>query len=166
VSTFDYLLLAMLLASALVGILRGLIREAMSLAIWVIALWSAARFDAQVAHLFSNTIRDPLWQLWAARLALFVGVLFGGSVVAWIVSYFVRRSVITGTDRTLGMLFGLARGVVLAGILVLALELGGFAAEPWWRESKLIPYAVAVAAELRDVAQLQLQLAEQQGVRL
>ena len=163
-STFDYLLLAMLLASALVGILRGLIREAMSLATWVVALWSAARFDAQVAPLFSNTLHDPLWQLWASRLALFVGVLFTGSVLAWVVGYLVRRSVITGTDRTLGMLFGLARGVVLAGILVLALELGGFAAEPWWRESKLIPYAAAVAAELRDVAQLQL--AEQQGVRL
>ena len=163
-STFDYVLLAMLLASALVGILRGLIREAMSLAIWVLALWCAARFDAQVAELFSNTLKDPLWRLWAARLAVFVGVLFAGSVLAWIVSYFVRRSVITGTDRTLGMLFGLARGVLLAGILVLALELGGFAAEPWWRESKLIPYAAAVAAELREVAQLQL--AEQQGARL
>jgi len=154
----------MLLFSALVGILRGLIREAMSLALWVLALWCAARFDARVAGVFSNTLHDPLWQLWAARLVLFVGVLFAGSVVAWIVSYFVRRSVITGTDRTLGMLFGLARGVVLAGILVLALELGGFAAEPWWRESKLIPYAAAVAAELRDAAQLQL--AEQQGARL
>jgi membrane protein required for colicin V production len=164
VSTFDYVLLAMLLASALVGILRGLIREAMSLATWVIALWCAARFDDQTARLFSNTLDDPLWQLWAARLVLFIGVLFAGSVLAWIVSYFVRRSVITGTDRTLGMLFGLARGAVLAGILVLALELGGFAAEPWWRESKLIPYAAAVAAELRDMAQLQL--AEQQGARL
>ncbi|MDH4023580.1 MAG: CvpA family protein [Gammaproteobacteria bacterium] len=163
-STFDYLLLAMLLASGLVGILRGLIREAMSLATWVIALWCAARFDDQTAHLFSNTLNDPLWQLWAARLVLFIGVLFAGSVLVWIVSYFVRRSVITGTDRTLGMLFGLARGVVLAGVLVLALELGGFAAEPWWQESKLIPYAAAVAAELRDMAQLQL--AEQQGVRL
>ena len=163
-SNFDYLLLAMLLASALVGILRGLIREAMSLATWVIALWCAARFDDQAARLFSNTLNDPLWQLWAARLVLFIGILFAGSVLAWIVSYFVRRSVITGTDRTLGMLFGLARGVVLAGILVLALELGGFAAEPWWRESKLIPYAAAVAAELRDMAQLQL--AEQQGARL
>lgn len=163
-STFDYVLLAMLLASALVGILRGLIREAMSLAIWILALWCAARFDAQVADLFSNTLKDPLWRLWAARLAVFVGVLFAGSVVAWTVSYFVRRSVITGTDRMLGMLFGLARGAVLAGILVLALELGGFAAEPWWRESKLIPYAAVVAAELREVAQLQL--AEQQGARL
>ena len=112
----------------------------------------------------SQGARDPLWQLWAGRLALFVGVLFAGSVVAWLVSYFVRRSVITGTDRILGMLFGLARGVVLAGILVLALELGGFAAEPWWRESKLLPYAAAVGAELRDVAQEQL--AQQPGVRL
>jgi len=164
VSSFDYLLLAMLFASALVGVLRGLIREAMTLAIWIVALWCASRFDVQSARLFSNTLSDPLWQLWAARLALFVGVLFAGNVLTWIVSYFVRRSVITGTDRTLGMLFGLARGVVLAGILVLALELGGFAEEPWWRESKLIPYAAAVAAELRDVAQLQL--AEQQRVRL
>lgn len=163
-STFDYMLLAMLLASALVGVLRGLIREAMSLAIWVLALWCAARYGTEAASLFSNTLDSPLWQLWAGRVSLFVGVLFAGSVVAWLVSYFVRRSVITGTDRTLGMLFGMARGVVLAGILVLALELGGFSAEPWWRESKLIPYATAVGAELRDVAQLQL--AEQQGVRL
>jgi membrane protein required for colicin V production len=160
-STFDYVLLAMLLASALVGILRGLIREAMSLAIWVLALWCAARFDAQAAPLFSNALDDPLWQLWAGRLALFVGVLFAGSIIAWLVSYFVRRSVITGTDRMLGMLFGLARGIVLAGILVLALDLGGFGAEPWWQESKLIPYAAAVGAELRDMAELQL--AEQQG---
>lgn len=163
-TTFDYILLAILLASALVGILRGLIREAMSLAIWVLAIWSAARFGPDAAPLFARTLDDPLWQLWAARLALFVGVLFAGSVVAWVVSYFVRRSVITGTDRTLGMLFGLTRGVVLAGILVLALELGGFSAEPWWRDSKLIPYAAAVGAELRDLAQLQL--AEQQGARL
>jgi membrane protein required for colicin V production len=85
-------------------------------------------------------------------------------VVAWLVGYLVRKSVITGTDRALGVLFGVARGVVLAGILVLALELGGFAAEPWWQESKLLPYAAKVGAELRDVAQEQL--AQQQGVRL
>lgn len=163
-STFDYIILGMLFASALVGVLRGLIREAMSLAIWVLALWCAARFDVPAARLFSDAIADPLWQLWAARLAIFVGVLFAGSIVAWVVSYFVRRSVITGTDRTLGMLFGAARGVVLAGVLVLALELGGFATEPWWRKSKLIPYAAAVGAELRDVAQAQV--ADQQGDRL
>lgn len=163
-SPFDYILLGVLLVSALVGAVRGLIREALSLVIWVVALWCAARFGGHAARLFSTVLDDPLWQLWAGRLALFVGVLFAGSVVVWLVGYFVRRSVITGMDRILGMLFGVARGVVLAGILVLALELGGFAAEPWWRESKLLPYAAAVGVELRDVTQEQL--AQQQGVRL
>jgi membrane protein required for colicin V production len=153
-----------LLLSAVLGIVRGLIREALSLAIWAAALWCAARFGAQAARLFGGVLDNPLWQLWAGRLALFVMVLFVGSLVAWLVSYFVRRSVITGTDRMLGMLFGLARGIVLAGLLVLALELGGFSTEPWWRESKLLPYAAAVGAQLRDMAQEQL--AQQRGVRL
>jgi membrane protein required for colicin V production len=164
VTAFDYVLLGMVLVSGLAGVLRGLIREALSLVIWVAALWCAARFGAQAARLFTSVLDDSVWQLWAGRLALFVGVLFAGSIVAWIVTYFVRRSVITGTDRVLGMLFGIARGAVLAGILVLALDLGGFAAEPWWRESKLLPYAAAVGAELRDVAEEQL--ANQPGVRL
>ena len=163
-STFDYILIAILVVSALVGVLRGLIREALSLVIWVVALWCAARFGGYAARLFGKTLDDPLWQLWAGRLTLFVGVLFAGSILAWLVGYFVRRSVITGTDRALGMLFGVARGVVLAGILVLALEAGGFAAEPWWRESKLLPDAAAVGAKLRDVAREQL--ARQKGVLL
>ena len=163
-STFDYMLLGVLLLSAVLGIVRGLIREALSLVIWAAALWGAARYGPQAARLFGRVLDNPLWQLWAGRLALFVAVLFVGSLVAWLVSYFVRRSVITGTDRILGMLFGCARGIVLAGLLVLALELGGFAAEPWWRESKLLPYAAAVGAELRDVAKQQL--SQQQGVRL
>jgi len=162
-SVVDYILLAVLLVSVLVGALRGLIREALSLVIWVAALWCAARFGGHAASLFSKALDDALWQLWAGRLALFVGVLFAGSVVAWLVGYFVRRSVITGMDRVLGMLFGAVRGVVLAGILVLALEIGGFAAEPWWQESKLLPYAAAVGARLRDAAREQL--AQQQGVR-
>jgi len=160
---FDYILLGVLLVSALVGVVRGLIREALSLVIWVLALWCAARFGGQASRLFATALDDPLWQLWAGRVALFVGVLFAGSLVAWLVSYFVRRSVITGTDRILGMLFGLARGVVLVGILALALELGGFAAEPWWGESKLLPYASSVGVELRATAQEQL--AQQQGTR-
>lgn len=162
--TFDYMLLGVLLLSAVVGIVRGLIREALSLVIWAAALWCAARFGPDAARLFGRVLDNPLWQLWAGRVALFVVVLFLGSLVAWLVSYFVRRSPITGTDRMLGSLFGLARGIVLAALLVLALEVGGFSAEPWWRESKLLPYAAAVGAELRDVAQ-QL-LAQQPGVRL
>lgn len=161
---FDYVLLAIVIVSSLVGLLRGLIREALSLVIWIAALWCAARYGSEAARVFGGVLDDALLRLWAGRVTLFVVVLFAGSVLAWIVTYFVRRSVITGTDRALGMLFGIARGAVVAGILVLALEAGGFAAEPWWQQSKLLPYAAAAGARLRDLAEQQL--ADQQGVRL
>ncbi|MDH5255731.1 MAG: CvpA family protein, partial [Gammaproteobacteria bacterium] len=95
-TSFDYILLGMILVSGLVGVIRGLIREVLSLVIWVAALWCAARFGPQAAPLFTGLLDGSPWQLWAGRLALFVGVLFAGSIVAWIVTYFVRRSVITG----------------------------------------------------------------------
>jgi membrane protein required for colicin V production len=53
----------------------------------------------------------------------------------------------------LGGLFGLGRGAVLAAIVVIALQFTGFDADPWWAESKLIPYAQPVADLLRDAAQ-------------
>lgn len=163
-TTIDYVLIGLLVVSALVGILRGLIREALSLAAWIVAIWMAARFGELPAPVFARWLADPLWQLWAGRAAIFVGVLLAGTLLAWLIGYLVNHSVITGTDRLLGMLFGLARGVVLAGLLVIALEIAGFGNESWWRQSKLIPYAAAVGAELRSAAQEQL--ADRSGVRL
>jgi uncharacterized membrane protein required for colicin V production len=52
----------------------------------------------------------------------------------------------------LGGLFGLGRGAILAGLVVIALQFTGFDADPWWQESKLIPYAAPVADALRDAA--------------
>lgn len=149
----DYALLAVLLVSALVGVLRGLVREALSLAGWVAAFWCAARFGSAASGLLEPFIAQPVFRLWASRLVVFVGVLFAASLLGWLLGYMVRNSVITGTDRLLGMLFGVARGVLIAGLLVLALELAGFAAEPWWRQSKLIPYAAAVGQAMRDAAE-------------
>lgn len=162
--TIDYVLIGLLVVSALVGIFRGLIREALSLIVWILAIWVAARFGDRLAPLSARWLADPLWQLWAGRLVVFIGVLLAGSLLAWLIGYLVSNSVITGTDRMLGMLFGLARGVVLAGLLAIALEIAGFGNESWWRQSKLIPYATAVGAELRSAAQEQL--AERSGAWL
>jgi uncharacterized membrane protein required for colicin V production len=50
------------------------------------------------------------------------------------------------------MLFGLGRGAILATLVVIALEFAGFDADPWWQQSKLIPYAAPIAERLRDAA--------------
>ena len=155
-ATMDYLLIGLLAVSAVVGLVRGLIREALSLVVWVGAAWCAAIFGDDVSPLLGRTLEDPTVRMWAGRTLVFVGVLFAGSIVVWLVGYLVRNSVITGTDRALGLLFGLARGVVVAGLLVLALDLVGFSAEPWWQQSKLVPYAAQIGARLKDLAEREI----------
>lgn len=148
----DFALLAVVGVSALIGLLRGLIKEALSLAIWIGSAWAALQWGHVGASLLTAFIDDASMRLWAGRLLVFVGLVFGGSVVTWTVGYLIRNSPITGADRALGLLFGVGRGLLVVGLLALALQLGGFADESWWRQSKLIPYAAAVGQALKEVA--------------
>ena len=74
-----------------------------------------------------------------------------GMVVGIILSYFVRLSLFRGTDRLLGFVFGLLRGIVLLGVFVILAQLLKLDSERWWHKSKLIPYGESIANGLRAV---------------
>ena len=149
----DYILLAILFVSTAVSLLRGFVREAISLVSWAVAIWCAWRFGGAVAGALEGSMGSMTARLWVARSLLLVGVLVAGGLVEWLVVYLLQKTGLTGTDRAIGTLFGFARGVVLGGLLVAILQIGGFEAEPWWQDSKLIPYAAPVADVLRDAAE-------------
>jgi membrane protein required for colicin V production len=151
--TVDYLLLGIALLSALFGMLRGFVKEALSLAGWLFAAWAAFHFGAPVAEKLPDIVADPVLKLWAARLVVLIGVLIASGIVSGLVSFLFSRTGLTGTDRVVGMVFGLARGVVLIALVVGGLDMAGFRADPWWEESKLIPYAAPLAERLRDAAE-------------
>ena len=148
--TVDYLLLAVAGLSGLFGLLRGFVKEAMSLAGWIVAAWCAFQFGGDVAERLPDFIQDPVLKLWAARFVVLIAVLLISGIVSGLASLLMSRTGLTGTDRVVGMVFGLARGVVVIALLVAALEMAGFRADPWWEESKLIPYAAPLAERLRD----------------
>lgn len=148
----DLVLLGAVLVSALVGVLRGFVKEAVSLAVWIGAFWCALRFGEVGEALLAGHLDDPLLLRWGGRLLVFVVVLFAGTLLGWLAGFLIRNSVLTGPDRMLGLLFGVARGVVVAALVVMGLNAGGFDDEPWWQRSKLIPYAAAVGAALREFA--------------
>lgn len=152
-AVFDYALLALVLVSAVVGLLRGLLREAMSLVVWVSAVWVAARYGSSVAPYLAEFIANGQLRLWAARITLLIGVLIAGGILTWLLAMALHSTRLGGTDRMVGMIFGLARGVLLAGLAIIVLRLAGFSDEPWWRQSKLIPYAAPVADALREAAE-------------
>ncbi len=156
----DYLLLSIFAVSAIIGVFRGFVKEAISLIGWVAAIWGAWRFAPQVSVWLPNGVDDETIMLWAARLLILIGVLIMSGLVSRLVALLIDKTGLSGTDRTVGMVFGLARGMVLAGLAVNLLEVAGFAAAPWWPESKLIPYVAPVAQRLSDIAEEGLDMLE------
>lgn len=118
----DALWLVILLVSALISIWRGFVREVFSLAAWVLALVAAARLGAPLAQTIGDTIADPQVRAVTAFLLLFFVTLLIASLVGVIAYRLVRKSGLEATDRTLGLFFGLVRGVVVVGIVVLVVR--------------------------------------------
>lgn len=128
----DLVVLVVVALSGLAGLARGLVREVLGLGAWALALLAASPwgFLPAVAPFMRQRISDPNVAEGAAFLAVFVPALIILWIVARIVSGFVQRSAVGGLDRTLGLVFGLARGAL---IVVIAYILTGLAipVEQW-----------------------------------
>ena len=125
----------------------------MSLAVWIGALWVASRYAAWLSPYLSDVIPNGQVRLWAARLVVFMGVLIAGGLITWLVAMAVHSTRLGAPDRVVGMVFGAARGVLLVAMTIIVLNLSGFSDEPWWRQSKLIPYVAPVTEALREAAE-------------
>jgi len=147
----DWILLAIVLISTAIALVRGFIKEVISLLTWLAALGIALTFSQPAAMLVPQAVDIPSARVAIAFVALFVVVLILGGIINWAVSKLVETTGLSGTDRSVGMVFGLLRGVlIVAGLLLL----GGFTALPqeeWWRASMLIPHFQVVAEWLLAV---------------
>lgn len=136
----DIVILAVLLVSVLIGLVRGLVGEVLSLARWIAAFWIAAVFGAQVGEIYGAWLNEPAERIVAGSITCFVGVLIIGGLVTWAVRRLVKYSGLGFGDSLLGMVFGLARGLLLVTFVVLML---GFTTVPreavWYRQSTLLP---------------------------
>jgi membrane protein required for colicin V production len=139
-NTADIVILAVLALSTLFGLMRGFIREVLSLVCWIAAFWVAWAFGDRVAQLYGGWLDDPAARIVAGYVTCFAGVLVAGALAGWILRTLVKVGGLGGGDRFLGMRFGLARGLLLVTFVVLML---GFTTAPrdaaWWRQSTLLP---------------------------
>lgn len=135
----DYCILAILGLSVLMGLWRGFIGEALALVCWASAFVVAYLFGAPLAEQFSGSIALPSARLLLGYAICFVTVLIAGAIVSFLIRKLVAGSGLSGSDRLLGMVFGLMRGLVLVTLCVLLLGFTPFPRDPWWRESRLLP---------------------------
>ncbi|MGB0212238.1 CvpA family protein [Algiphilus sp.] len=135
----DYCVIAIVLVSALVGLLRGFVREALNLASWVLAVVASILFAPTLDAMLVDTIGLDPARMIIAYLAVFILALIIGSVATHFIASAVRGSPFSGPDRALGGLFGGARGVLM---VVIAVAVGGMTVierESWWQDSALVP---------------------------
>ncbi|MBL4621745.1 MAG: CvpA family protein [Immundisolibacteraceae bacterium] len=134
----DVGILVVWLISTLVGWFRGLLRELLSLVSWIVAAWVAYQFRIPAGKLLESWIDSPLLQQSIAGFALFVITVLLLSVFGKVTTMAVEKVGMRGADRSLGIVFGVVRGLVLAAGVVLLLRAASLDAQPWWQSSLLV----------------------------
>jgi membrane protein required for colicin V production len=136
---FDIAIIAVLSLSILVGLWRGFIGEVLALACWVLAFWVAWMFGPSLADRFSASISVPSVRYLLAYALCFVAVLIAGAIVSYLMRKLVSGSGLSGTDRLLGMVFGLLRGAALVVLVVLLMKFTPVVHDDWWNSSRMLP---------------------------
>ena len=134
----DYAILAIIGLSALISLVRGFVKEVLSLIIWIAAVWIGLEFSRGLSVYLEPYITSPSLRIGAAFVALFVLTLVIGGIINYLAGQLVGRTGLTGTDRLVGVLFGVGRGLVVVAVVVLAAGLTAIPREQWWRDSVMV----------------------------
>lgn len=135
----DYAILVVILLSAVISLIRGFVKEAISLAIWFSAFFIASQFYADLA-VYLTKLDDLMIRNGVAIAILFVSTLIIGGLINYLISQLVQFTGLTGTDRALGLVFGALRGLLIVSALLFFLDtFTPMSSSDWWETSLLIP---------------------------
>jgi membrane protein required for colicin V production len=146
----DYVIIGIIALSAIISVVRGFVKEVLSLAAWVLAFWVALTFSPQLSVLLSNYIATPSVSLFAAFAALFIVTLITSALVNNLIASIVEKTGLSGTDRMLGVIFGLLRGAAIVTLLVLLAAATPMPNDTWWQDSVLIEHFEKLAIWARQ----------------
>ena len=147
-NTVDVIILGILLISTSISFLRGFMREILSLIAWIAAVWVAVVFTPQLSQLLVEQIPNESIRVLVAFIGLFIATLIVGALVNFFIGQLVKKTGFSGTDRMIGLIFGLARGGVIVAVLVLIAGLTQIPNEAWWKGSMLVQHFQPLAAWL------------------
>ncbi len=148
-TAFDVVVLAILGASILISVVRGLVKEILSLVAWVAAFVIATLYASDLAALLPDAIPAGTIRFIAAFAILLIGTLLVGALVNLAIAHIISASGLKVVDRGLGGLFGLGRGLVIVVTLVILAGLTELPRQPVWRDAVLSPLAESAARTVK-----------------
>ncbi|MCP4409926.1 MAG: CvpA family protein [Gammaproteobacteria bacterium] len=136
--------------SALISLYRGFVKEFISLAAWVMAVWVAINYADQLALYLPEALNGTELEFGSVNLALdnlrigiafialIVVTLIAGAIVNGVIGALIKHASLSVTDRLMGLVFGVAKGAVIVVLIVMVAGLTQFPKSPRWGESKFI----------------------------
>lgn len=134
-TAFDYAVLGILGLSVLVSMMRGFVKEILSLSSWIAAFFVARFYTLELAPLLPDSVPNEALRFLAAFLILFLATLLVCSLLSIAITHVFKSVGLTWLDRGLGAIFGLARGMVIIGILVLLAGLTNVPKDSRWQNA-------------------------------
>lgn len=149
--TLDWVVLAVLVASVLLGLWRGLVFEVLSVLNWLAAFVLAQWLAPEAAARMPLSRFGEALQYAAGFVVVFIAALFLGGLLAWLTKKLVEAVGLRPVDRALGGMFGLVRGTVAVLALAVVVHLTSLKNGAWWTESVTAGVATAALRGLKPV---------------
>jgi len=146
----DVVIIFVICLSTFFSLLRGFVKEAISLASWLLAVWLASSFGGRLAAVLPSSIESEAVRQAVGFGLLFVLTLMIGSLVNYLVAGVVKKTGLSGADRVFGMLFGFLRGAMIIMAFVVVGGMTPIPQQGWWQSSILLERFGRVAVAMQD----------------
>lgn len=147
----DWVFLAVLAFSMLLGAWRGLVYEVLSVLGWAVSFYAAQYFAPTVAGWLPLQSSSEAVRYAAAFLLVFVAAVFAAGLLAFLLKKLIEAIGLRPVDRTMGAAFGLVRGVILLLAAAVVVDMTALKNSVWWQESKGAPILAATLKGLKPV---------------
>lgn len=136
---FDFAIVAILALSVLISFFRGFLREAVSLVTWIVAILVSLKFAVLVGDLFKSHIASELLRYVIGFVILFLLVFIVGTVINAILKLLVEKTGLSITDRIIGAIFGVLRGVLAVAVIIMLINASPMQKYDWYQNSQFAP---------------------------
>ena len=150
-SSTDWILLALLAASMLLGALRGLVYEVLSVMGWIAAFLLAQWFAPTVSEKLPMQGSGETLRFAAAFVLVFIASVFAAGLISALMKKLISAVGLRPVDRILGAIFGAFRGLILLLALSVVVHMAALHESEWWLESKGGPMLMTLLKGLRPM---------------
>lgn len=157
----DVVVIFVICLSALFSLIRGFVKEAISLTTWVIAIWLAATFAPKLAEVLPASLESEAVRQAVGFGVLFVLTLMVGALVNMLINQVVKKTGLSGADRIFGVVFGAIRGGLIIVVFVVIGKMTPLPETDWWKTSVLLQWFENAAIVIQEYIPEDLSLSYQ-----